>query len=128
MKRRNFIFTPFLLLAGNGFASSQFNAGSYPNHSIEGVATLLKQFRNPAFVAEVGEHYLNKNPDLNEQNLISATGLNEGLEGIGSVSREFQSKKAHDFEMGNIFCLDGWVLSKAEVSLCALAHITTLNS
>jgi len=128
MKRRNFIFTPFLLIAGNSLAGIQRDAGYSLNPSSQSVAQLLKQFREPLFAAEVGKQYLYDNPSLDKQELAFAIGLNDSSESYHSVYQQFENKKARDFEVGNTLCIEGWVLSKAEVSLCALAFIATLNS
>lgn len=137
MKRRNFIFTPFLLVAGNSlfarnsFANSKFKVGDSLSASTQEVTALLKKFRRPLSAAAVGKQYLHDNPSLDEQKLIGSVGLSNdssnGFESDDSVHQLFASKKAHDFEVGNILCLNGWVLSEAEVSLCALAFIATLN-
>ena len=92
MKRRNFIFTPFLLVAGNSlfarnsFANSKFKVGDSLSASTQEVTALLKKFRRPLSAAAVGKQYLHDNPSLDEQKLIGSVGLsNDSSNGLSLI-------------------------------------------
>ncbi len=127
MKRRNFLQTPLLFAFGNAFASSAHSADNFIASSDSDVQEIQALLRNPHTAAQVGKKYLLDNPKLaNRKKLRCAVGLH--AQASSSAKSLFKAQQQLDFEAGNIHCLDGWVLSNAEVSLCALATITSIKS
>lgn len=127
MKRRHFILTPFLFAVGNSFANPQPCLDYFANSLTPDTQELLQLLQSP-HAAAVGKQYLLDNPALaNEHKLKCAVGLRSEL-AKGSAKHQFEAQKMLDFETGNIQCIDGWVLSNAEVSLCALAAMITLKN
>lgn len=91
---------------------------------------LLRCFSNPAEAAEVGRRYLAGKPELADvEQLMRDVGLDDANSSAqdATVNGQFEAAKRHDFTVGNTVCLEGWILSKAEASLCALAYLSPLN-
>ena len=128
MKRRNFILTSLLFASGNCLASAQNSSDQAPLLLDAASQEAMRLLKNPSSAAELGRQYLALNPSLaNALDLKRAIGL-DGADNYASVKRRFDWQQANDFEQGNIQCIDGWVLSNAEVSLCALAAMATSHS
>lgn len=134
MKRRTFIWTPLLLSLG---VSSKLNAQAasiIDQQTKANYQPLLQRFRDSSDAAEVGRHYLADKPQLaNIERLTRDLGLapldtsNENTQ-AENVINQFEGAKQHDFTVGNTVCIEGWVLSKAEASLCALAYLSSINA
>jgi len=132
MKRRTFIWTPLLLSLGLSLrpdvhANSALASTRQDRLRCE---PLLRCFTNPADAAEVGRRYLTDKPELaNVEQLMRDLGLNSAhaSDQVATVNDQFEAAKRHDFTVGNTVCLEGWVLSKAEASLCALAYLSSPN-
>ena len=95
-----------------------------PGHSFE--SELATLFSTPQHAVEIGMRYLQLNPDKADRHTL----LND-LFGRTSTSRKSPSSLAdlvsglqeRDFRDGVVVVLDGWVLARAEVSLCALLYL-----
>jgi len=128
MKRRTFIWTPLLLSLG-----LSLRPGAHANTALAltrqdrlKCGPLLRCFTNSAYAAEVGRRYLADKPEpANVEQLMRDVGLNSAQ--VATVNDQFEAAKRHDFTVGNTICIEGWVLSKAEASLCALAHLSSIN-
>jgi len=130
MNRRHFILTPVLFAVGNCFADDHDHGqvNSSPQPLSADTHELLRLLKNSQSAAELGRQYLSDKPELaNEAILNRAVGVNNQQD-HASAKRLFEAQLVLDFESGNIQCIDGWVLSNAEVSLCALAAMATSNS
>ena len=128
MKRRNFILTPVLFAIGDCFADTRNRIDHYPKLLSTDTQQLLRILNNPQSAAELGRQYLSDKPALaNEQMLKQALGVN-GEKDYASAKQLFEAQQILDFEKGNVQCIDGWILSNAEASLCALAAMATSRS
>jgi len=121
MKRRTFVLIPLLMPFLNGAANAK--PTREPQFSY---VNLLENLTNPAAAAELGEQYLKTNPSMSARARLEEAVGNESATIFSSSI--FELKRAKDFELGEIVCVEGWVLSKAELSLCALIHLETLSS
>ena len=80
-------------------------------------------FRHPDTAREVGQIYLQAYPrHAKRAYLEHQVGLNHPLDPIKS----FEAKREQDFLVGNTVTLDGWVLAKAEVCVCALLAMSAV--
>jgi len=97
---------------------------------------VLAMFSDPASAAMVGQQYLNRFPDeanadrlvqLLERRVRAAPGSADG----GSVTHlsesgfagDLQAAVRLDFQEGRTIDLDGWILARTELRLCALAAL-----
>lgn len=121
MKRRTFFGISSLLLT-----SKVSVANTTPEHASHVMPSacdeLLCYIENPAEAAAIGSDYLTTNPDLNDTSrLLKSAGVHATK--AGEVVSAFESQRQTDFAAGDTVVVDGWVLSNAEMSLCALVYI-----
>ena len=121
MKRRNFILGLAGGLAGLLYLNTPEGTERSAVGSIEDQLKTL--FSNSDNAREVGQIYLQANPQHAKRSYLEhQVGLNGPLGPVES----FEAKREQDFLIGNTVILDGWVLAKAEVCVCALLALTAV--
>ena len=129
MKRRTILCMPILGL----FSSLSYSANDSLRQELNQQARIIFSDLSSVFsdiksAASIGEKYLLKNPELNNSTqLLSNLGFQNNLVG-GNPVILFEKQRADDYRYSNTINLDGWVLSKAEVSLCCAASILLTHS
>ena len=118
--RRKFFFSVVGSLACLDVAKANQMAG-YLNGQIplsDSIEQRLETiFKYPENAREIGKIYLNQFPyHARRSFLLEQGGVNRAFDPIKS----FEQKRAHDFRTGNTVNMDGWILAKAEVCVCAL--------
>ena len=87
---------------------------------------LARLFSTPQHAIDIGRRYLQLNPEKADRRAL----LND-LFGRSSISSKSRSSLAglvsgwqeRDFRDGVVVVLDGWILARAEASLCALLYL-----
>lgn len=134
MKRRNYVkllgLGP-LLAAWPALAMAVPDRRSNPAGPAEAVIRrrLSGLVPDPELASVVGRAYLRAYPDRGEWRVLLAdSGLawpRKGMPGDArSIRHDLDSRRCRDFLDGNTVILDGWVLARSEVSLCALVAIS----
>jgi len=130
MKRRTFLCIPILGL----FSSAIFrrDEASYPVNLNNKTRTIFEElstiFSDPNDAAYIGKKYLSTHPELLNHNQlmqdmgIKINSLNE------NVISEFENQRYEDYRLSKTIIIDGWVLSKAEVSLCCATSLLLTNT
>ena len=122
MNRRHFAVTAAALAAfGFGLATREdrfrFNAFE---------TQLRGLFSRPAHAAEIGRRYLAAYPAKASRKTLLAD-LSETHAACSARARTpehwFARWLERDFHAGAVVQLDGWILARAEVSLCALVYL-----
>ena len=88
--------------------------------------SLLDVFADPASLQGIGRLYLERFPDeADEKVLLQAllTGLEVLPDSRSDLRDHLRSRIEADFERGDVFALRGWVLSRTEGRLWALASL-----
>ena len=123
MNRRQFSIAATALAAlPTGAAIS--HAVTTPGSSFE--SELARLFSTPQHAIDIGRRYLQLNPEKADRRAL----LND-LFGRSSISSKSRSSLAdlvsgwqeRDFRDGVVVVLDGWILARAEASLCALLYL-----
>ncbi|HTK98330.1 MAG TPA: hypothetical protein VL379_09925 [Pseudomonadales bacterium] len=89
-------------------------------------ADLRRLFSRPADAAEVGRRYLAAYPTKSSRDVLWADLLETHTACTANASTSehvFSQWQQRDFRDGTVVQLDGWILARAEVSLCALVHL-----
>jgi hypothetical protein len=88
-------------------------------------AELRRLFSKPADAAEVGRRYLAAYPAKSSREALVADLLETHAVCAANASSEhvFSQWQQRDFSDGTVVQLDGWILARCEVSLCALVHL-----
>ncbi len=87
---------------------------------------IKRLFSNPADAAEVGRRYLAAYPAKTSRAalLTDLIETNSACAGGSCVSgHPFARWQQRDFRDGAVVQLDGWILARTEVSLCALLYL-----
>jgi hypothetical protein len=90
-------------------------------------------FTSTASAIVLGRLYLDRYPHENSLHALAShlplQARNEGFSGhdteIDTIHELIRSQIRRDFESGNCVRIDGWVLSRTEARLCAMATLTT---
>jgi len=118
MKRRTFFGLSALLLTSKVSMAHDLKANSVTGLCDE----LLCYLQHPAEAASIGHSYLTRHPELNNAaQLIKQAGVSTA--NSGQFINNFEAQRERDFAKGNTVLIDGWVLSNAEISLCAIASL-----
>lgn len=81
-------------------------------------------FSDPAGAAEVGRRYLAAYPSKNSRAALLADLIETNSMCAPSASEHpFALWQQRDFRDGAVVQLDGWILARTEVSLCALLYL-----
>lgn len=122
MKRRTFFGLSALLLTSK-MAMAHGKTKFEINPALDLCDELLCYLKHPSEAASIGYDYLMNHPDLNDtMQLIKSVGVDTASS--GQFVSKFEAQREHDFTIGNTVIVDGWVLSNAEISLCAIASLT----
>ena len=122
MKRRNFIMAMSSTLASLHF-SGNASGNQRPDLNSSTQDQLKAMFNDPDNARDIGRFYLNAYPDhATRAYLEQQIGLGNSLDPVKS----FEDKRQQDFLVGNTVTMDGWVLAKAEVCVCALLAMSTV--
>jgi hypothetical protein len=115
------------LLAGRAAAGLWPNLQGWPSTPAERLAGLL---RHTASARVIGSAYLRSAPsEARARSLVEAiaAGLDGGSAALRSADGELRGllarRIARDFEEDATVCLNGWVVSRTEARLCALAAL-----
>ncbi len=82
---------------------------------------ILYLFTNPDSAIYLGQKYLERHGGLSDAGR-NAISIGLGLTGGNTLSLNFaQSRIREDFLHGDTILLNGWILARTEVLLCALA-------
>ena len=93
---------------------------------------ILQMFTATASAVVLGRLYLNRYPDENSLDALAlhlplqirtGGGVDHDTES-GALHDQVRSQIRRDFESGNCVRIDGWVLSRTEARVCALATLT----
>ena len=122
MKRRNFIVAMSSALASLHFCGNA--SGNQDAELINSTQAQLKaMFNDPANARDIGQFYLDAYPDQATQAYLEQQiGLGNNPDPIKS----FEDQRQQDFLVGNTVTMDGWVLAKAEVCVCALLALSAV--
>ena len=93
----------------------------------DALAVRLAKIPNPAASSRaIGQAYLQTHPRGNSvDELIAQLGGRDSLEQMddGTLRAAMQTRHRHDLQSDNLVEVRGWVLSRAEASLYALAEV-----
>lgn len=84
---------------------------------------LLTLLRSPAAARRIGRAYLEKAGDEADPAKLVALIMGEGGTVEGDLLRHVAERQRADFAAGRTIKLDGWVLSRTEARLYALAAV-----
>ena len=123
MNRRQFSIAATALAALPAGAAMS-HAATTSGSSFE--SELARLFSTPQHAIDIGKRYLQLNPEKADRRAL----LND-LFGRSSISSKSRSSLAglvsvwqeRDFRDGVVVVLDGWILARAEASLCALLYL-----
>jgi hypothetical protein len=123
VNRRRFAFTAAALAAfGFGFATDRARRVRSP--TLE--AQLRRLFSRPGHAAEVGHRYLAVYPaKASREALLADLGETHAACSTRACTPQHRFARwlERDFHAGAVVQLDGWILARAEVSLCALVYL-----
>lgn len=120
MKRRTFFLTSLLIFMNKSVSGKSTSVDDRFATS-DDFHELLSAHNSPHELARLGDQYLRLAPAFNDADVLF---LNLGLDNPSSDKlRLYEQKRARDFQLGDTVSVDGWVLSKAEVSLCCAASM-----
>jgi hypothetical protein len=84
-------------------------------------AALLHLFEDPARARPLGRAYL---ATVTTDADALAAAVTAGLPGSGRLRTEVAALIRADYAAGRIECLNGWLLSRTEARLCAIAALS----
>lgn len=123
MNRRQFSIAATALAAFPTVAATS-HAVATPGRSFD--SELARLFSTPQHAIDIGRRYLELNPDKADRRALlndlfgrSATSSTSRSSLTDLVSRWLE----RDFRDGVVVVLDGWILARAEASLCALLYL-----
>lgn len=81
--------------------------------------------RDRAAAHAVGKAYLESAPTLTRARLLTDLGSVQIAPpvGVGTIADQFDRAVRTDFANGHTVVVHGWILSRTEASLCALAYL-----
>ncbi len=134
--RRTFLKTVASTVLVSSVPLSLISCGS--KDSLEAIAKhLISQLEFPEEANKVGRLYITLAPEIEKQ---SYEALTEGVlamlgvkldtlstENLGFLDSKIREKVHQDFVDENVVKLKGWMLSKTEATLCALASAYSKN-
>ncbi len=87
---------------------------------------LQKLFSTPQHAVDIGLRYLQAHPEKADRRTLIRDVMGRGV--ISSTSHDslpnlVSAWQERDFRDGAVVVLDGWVMARAEVSLCALLYL-----
>lgn len=127
MLRRNFLLTFGQMALVAGLTSAEFTLPARGGE-VAGAGVLQALFRNIEDAAELGRRYLRDFPhEANKERLLSTLSVALGAS-LLSCDRmvlrcAIRDLRARDFTDGDVVIVDGWILSRCEARLCALASM-----
>ena len=126
MTRRRFIeLVPALLVVAPVVREIAALTGPPAAH---GLAEVFGHAREAA--RAIGLRYLSQTPEDHDRDALAerilASVSNEAIDALplATLRSKFQQRFASDFDRGETVLIDGWVLSRTEVRLCALLALS----
>jgi len=85
-------------------------------------AALLDLFDNPARATALGRAYLATFPTAPDADALAAAVM-DGIPASPDLRQAVAARIRADYAASRIECLDGWLLSRTEARLCAIAAL-----
>jgi len=133
MQRRKFLILSVLSAASSMISISSFSI-TYPMarnaYLIETVglgaiqAKISKLFSDIKHAQSVGQRFLELHPDQAHLPLLLEGVGESGIDSPSFAVKDVDCLIREDFILGNTVLLDGWVLSRSELNLCAILAIS----
>ena len=125
MKRRTFLLTSIVSISG--FVLERLlslNINRSPSSEDSFKRQLGALFSNVDDAKQIGERYLTLNPheaDLGV--LLDGAGITS-VDSIKAMKHSISERRKQDFLRGDTIVLDGWILARSEVYVCAILAIS----
>ena len=124
-------------LAGTGLAAGAFRSASAAPITPSPIETLIRLLGPPDSAAAIGQAYLTSlgraGPRLPPlwSAVVGALQLDPMAlqhEEKNALKQRLQARIRQDFAERNVVNVDGWILSRLETQICAIACLTTKRS